>query len=181
VLDARRLRWYLFGAQAVIVHGRPRLSDDVDVTVEVEQERLCELVAALEDVGFEQEVLDDADDFIAVTRVVPLRHRATGMPVDIVLAGPGLEERFLESARPCDLGGVVVPVISPEHLVVTKILAGRDKDLADARGVVARQAAALNVNAVRQTLREIEEALGQSDLTPAFDRILGQDSPSGED
>lgn len=28
------VRWYLFGAQAVLIHGRPRLTDDVDVTWE---------------------------------------------------------------------------------------------------------------------------------------------------
>jgi hypothetical protein len=28
-------RWYVFGAQAVIVHGVPRLSADVDVTLEL--------------------------------------------------------------------------------------------------------------------------------------------------
>ena len=28
-------RWYVFGAQAVIAHGVPRLSADVDVTLEL--------------------------------------------------------------------------------------------------------------------------------------------------
>ncbi|HUP47620.1 MAG TPA: hypothetical protein VNA04_02405 [Thermoanaerobaculia bacterium] len=32
-------RWYLFGAQAVIAHGVPRLSADVDVTLEMS--RIC--------------------------------------------------------------------------------------------------------------------------------------------
>ncbi len=31
-LENLGLRWYLFGAQAVVVHGRPRLTEDVDVT-----------------------------------------------------------------------------------------------------------------------------------------------------
>lgn len=34
-LAALRLRWYLFGAQAVIVHGAGRLTADVDVTLDL--------------------------------------------------------------------------------------------------------------------------------------------------
>jgi len=33
VLRRHRVRWYLFDAQAVVIHGRPRLTDGVDVTV----------------------------------------------------------------------------------------------------------------------------------------------------
>ncbi|MGD9903346.1 MAG: hypothetical protein AB7U83_07730 [Vicinamibacterales bacterium] len=32
-LDALDARWYVFGAQAALVWGRPRLATDVDVTV----------------------------------------------------------------------------------------------------------------------------------------------------
>lgn len=32
---ARGLRWYVFGAQAVVAHGRPRLTADVDVAVDL--------------------------------------------------------------------------------------------------------------------------------------------------
>jgi hypothetical protein len=35
VLRARGTRWYLFGAQAVIIWGAPRMSADIDVTVDL--------------------------------------------------------------------------------------------------------------------------------------------------
>lgn len=171
VIDRRGVRWYVFGAQAVMVYGQPRLSDDVDVTVEVAPVDLRALVDDAVAAGFAEELPDD-DEFLALTRVVTLRHRATNIPVDMVLAGPGLEELFLDRAAPCDLGGVTVPVIAPEHLVVTKILAGRDKDLADAGGVVARQGDTLDGEEVRSLLRDLESALGQSDLVAAFEALL---------
>jgi hypothetical protein len=55
-------------------------------------------LGALEARGFELR-LRDADDFVERTRVLPMMHRATGMPVDVVLAGPGPEELFLKHAR----------------------------------------------------------------------------------
>ena len=38
-------RWYLFDAQAVNVHGRPRMTADVDVTVDVRRRDCSTLVA----------------------------------------------------------------------------------------------------------------------------------------
>jgi hypothetical protein len=35
VLQKLKLRWYLFGAQAVNVYGIPRMTADVDVTIDV--------------------------------------------------------------------------------------------------------------------------------------------------
>ena len=53
VLDREGLRWYVFGAQAVVVYGQPRLTADLDVTLEASLERASRLVPALEQGGFE--------------------------------------------------------------------------------------------------------------------------------
>lgn len=171
VLGALRLRWYLFGAQAVVLWGRPRTSLDIDVTVELEVEGAPELIERLGDAGFELRIRTEVEAFVRRTRVLPFVHRPSGVPVDVVLAGPGLEERFLARTRPVRMGGVEVPVISPEDLVVTKILAGRPKDLEDVRGVLAERRETLDLPAIRSTLLELEAALGQSDLVPAFERL----------
>jgi predicted nucleotidyltransferase len=68
-----------------------------------------------------------------------------------------------------DIGGVRVPVISPEDLVVTKILAGRPKDLEDVKGILDERAATLNPATIRDTLALLEDALSMNDLTPVFD------------
>jgi hypothetical protein len=36
---------------------------------------------------------------------MPFVHRATAMPLDVVLAGSGLEDEFLDRAREVDIGG----------------------------------------------------------------------------
>jgi len=164
-------RWYLFGAQAVVLWGRPRTSLDIDVTVELGVDETPRLVRALGEAGLELRIHTGIDDFVRRTRVLPFLHAASGVPVDVVLAGPGLEERFFERARIVRIGGADVPVLCPEDLVVTKILAGRPKDLEDVRGILAERVNSLDLPAIRSTLRELEEALGQSDLLPALERL----------
>ena len=97
-----------------------------------------------------------------------------------MLAGPGLEELFLDRAVPVDVAGTTVPFISPEDLIVTKLLAGREKDIDDVRGVLAERGSALDESRIRTTLRMLEDALGQSDLTPALDRELDRWRRTGQ-
>jgi Nucleotidyltransferase of unknown function (DUF6036) len=161
--------WYLFGAQAVVAYGVPRLSADVDVTVRLDPERATELAAEMDDAGFD--LLETDPDFLRRTRVLPFVHRATGMPLDLVLAGTGLEGEFLDRAERLQLGGVAIPVIRPDDLVVAKILAGRPKDMEDARALWRAHGSELDLGRIERLLRLLEEALGQSDLLPALRSI----------
>lgn len=170
-LDGLRLRWYVFGAQAAIVYGHARLTADVDVTVEAGAVSATALVAALDAQGVGPRVrLDDA--FVARTRVLPLLHRATTMDVDVVLAGPGLEERFLADAVRVDVAGVSVPFASATDLVVMKILAARPKDLDDVVALLRLRPPSLDVAETRALLAELEAALDQADLIPALDSAI---------
>jgi hypothetical protein len=170
-LASHGCRWYLFGAQAVVIWGRPRLTTDVDVTVWLDTGSTGHLVTALRAAGFQLSSVF-SDEFVHTTRVLPLVYEASGMPLDIVLAGPGLEEQFLNRVLEVEMAGTVVPVISPEDLVVSKVLAGREKDVEDIRGILHMRAASMDLKYIRTTLAAIEEALGQSDLRPLFEKEL---------
>jgi hypothetical protein len=96
-------------------------------------------------------------------------HAGSLLPVDLVLAGPGIEEVFLKRARRVELGGTSIPVISPEDLIVTKILAGRPKDIDDVQSVLRAQAGQLDLAWIREALGMLQDALGQSDLLPLLE------------
>lgn len=158
-------RWCVLGAQAVNVYGQPRMTADIDVTAELGATTAAELVTTLERHGF-RSAFEFDDEFVSATRVVPVVH-ASAMPVDIMLAGPGLEEAFLDAASATCIAGVSVPVISVEHLLVSKILAGREQDLEDVRSVLVATEA-VDRDQVDSLLGMLESALGQGDLLPRW-------------
>jgi hypothetical protein len=170
-----RIRWYVFGAEAVNLYGFPRKTADLDLTIDLEDRDVRDFIAPLRHGGFTPRFPDDA--FIRATRVIPIVHDATKLPVDLVLAGPGLEQLFLDAARPCRLGRTTVPVIAPEHLIVTKVLAGRPKDLEDVRELLAMRNDSLDHAEIGSLLAELQDALGQSDLVPLYrklrDEVIG--------
>jgi hypothetical protein len=66
----------------------------------------------------------------------------------------------------------VLPLIHPEDLIVAKILAGRPKDLDDARRLWRVQGPDLDAARIRRTLELLQEALGQGVLVPCLDAIM---------
>ncbi|MDH4062875.1 MAG: hypothetical protein OEW19_00635 [Acidobacteriota bacterium] len=159
--------WYLFGAQAAIQHGVARLTADVDVTARLASGTSAEQLArGLERHGFSRRFA--GADFMARTRVAPFVHGATSLPVDIVIAGPGLEDQFLARAATVDIEGTRVPVATAEDIVVMKVLAARPKDLEDVVAILT-SVADFDTAYARATLQLLEGALGQSDLVPVFD------------
>jgi hypothetical protein len=169
-------RWYVFGAQAVTAYGVPRLSADVDVTLALHPETPEPFVRDMEAAGFALRVSDP--DFVRRTRVFPFVHVATAMPLDVVLAGSGLEDDFLDRARLTDIGGTSVPLIDLGDLMIAKVLAGRPKDLEDAVGLWRLHGPKVEAERIRRTLRLIEEALGRSDLVSTFDAIARSGVPA---
>jgi hypothetical protein len=167
------LRWYVFGAQAVVAYGRPRLTADLDITVVAELEDVPRVVGSLAEAGLVLQPIA-TNDFVRRTRVLPFVDRSTSIPVDVVLGGPGLEHEFAAHAREIDLGGVTVPVISPDDLIVTKILAGRPKDLDDVDGILRAQSPSLDLDRSHRFLRMLEEALSRDDLVPRLDEAIAR-------
>ena len=165
------VRWFLFGAQAAILHGVARLSADIDVTVDLGGRSSPELISALAEADFELRVAD-IGGFVEATRVLPFVHRASRIPVDVVLAGPGLEEQFFAGAEERVVGDARVPVVCAEDLVAMKVLAGRPRDLDDVAAIARVRRHDLDLGRIRATLRLLEGALDRRDLVSELERVV---------
>lgn len=165
------LRWYLFGAQAALVHGAARLTADVDATVDAGNLPVQDLRAALARRGFDARIAD-LEEFAQRTRVLPLLHRESGIPLDLVLAGPGPEQLFLERAEFRSIEGVRIPVAAAEDLITMKVLAGRAKDFDDVVAIIAAHPGDLRLDITRETLAILEEALDRRDLIALLERAI---------
>lgn len=170
VFERRAVKWYLFGAQAVNAYGVPRMTADVDVTAAIPRSDLRSLLSALSRAKFIARV-EDIEAFADRTRVLPFFHAPTGMPLDLVLAGDGLEALFLERAQPIDVGGFEVPVLAIEDLIVAKILAGRARDLEDVRRLLMARGD-IDCARIAALLVELDELLERADLLPVFERLV---------
>ncbi|MDX2088675.1 MAG: hypothetical protein SFX73_12540 [Kofleriaceae bacterium] len=162
----------MFGAQAVNVYGSPRATADLDLTIDLPGGPTPAFMRALDAAGFTARFADA--DFVTSTRVLPVLHRASVLPIDLVLAGPGLEQRFLEELHFEHIGRRSIPFLSVENLIVTKVLAGRPKDLEDIRELLAIRGGTLDHRHIEELLSQLEAALDQNDLIPLYRRLRSQ-------
>jgi hypothetical protein len=170
VMERSATRWYLCGAQAVCVHGRPRMTADIDVTVESYDP--LRLMRDLVKAGFRPSIRG-IKDVLDAASVVPLIHEDTKLPVDVAIAGNGIERDFLSRAKPTDVGGVTVPVIAAGDLIVAKLIAGRQKDIEDVQGILVGIRAPELARTVK-LIAAVDAALERKDLTATLDKLVAE-------
>jgi hypothetical protein len=137
-LGDRRIPFMLIGGQAVLLHGVPRLTEDIDVTLGVDASGLPSLLSACRSLSLSV-LPEDAEEFVRETFVLPVRHGESGIRVDFIFSTTPYERQAIARAESVVLAGVPVPFASAEDLLIHKLFAGRPRDLEDAAGVIRRK------------------------------------------
>ena len=165
-LDRERLPYMVIGGQAVLLHGEPRLTKDVDITLAAGLDELDTVLRAAKNAGLEP--LVDPDEFTRRTMVLPCRDPDTSVRVDFVLSHSPYEREAIGRSVTVRLGEATVHFATAEDLVVHKVLAGRPRELEDVRAIVLKTPG-LDRVLVDRTLQQFQEALSLGDeLTERF-------------
>jgi len=113
-LASRQLPFMLIGGQAVLLHGQPRLTEDIDITLGVDPSQLHVLQKVCAALGREP-LPEDVPAFVRDTFVLPARHPETAIRVDFIFSTTPYERQAI---------GRAVPVIprSPAGLLFPALL-----------------------------------------------------------
>ena len=163
----------LIGGLAVVARGVPRLTIDIDAVVDAEGLDVDRLWEVLRDSGLEARVIDAAT--LARERLVLLlRHSASGVTVDLSLGWMPFEREAMERATTVDLGGVPVPVATPEDLVVLKAVAWRGVDKLDITELIVRHHSEMDFQRMRSTVAGFYELLEVPERLAEYDLLVSQ-------
>jgi hypothetical protein len=153
-LEGARTRFLVVGGLAVVVVGEPRTTADADAIVFVSQVEAESLIGQAATAGFE--VREDVERE-RLTATGTMRFRRGRFQLDLITASLPFENVAYERASLHELFGIRLPFPSPEDLILLKVLAGRDKDMLDAAGVVRRHGDRLDLDYLERTLLPICE------------------------
>lgn len=162
-LRADGLPFMVVGGQAVLLHGEPRLTQDIDLTIAATVDQLPEVLHATRGADLAP-LPTDVEDFVRETFVLPVVDTATGTRVDIIFAHTDYESQAIAHAVQVDLAGTSVPFATAEDLVLHKLFAGRPRDVEDAAGIVRRKGAELDWAYIKRWAVEFSEVPGREDL-----------------
>ncbi|WP_309891374.1 nucleotidyl transferase AbiEii/AbiGii toxin family protein [Archangium sp.] len=136
VLDKLDRPSAVIGGIAVIAWGYARFTADIDCAVGASSGESQDLLTQFERGGFEPRT-DDAVAFAEQNLVLLLRHRKTGVEVDVSLAQLEFEGAALRAAVLKRFGSARIRVPTLTDLLIYKLVAGRPKDHEDVKELLA--------------------------------------------
>jgi hypothetical protein len=155
-LESLRIAYAVVGGIANAVWGEPRATIDVDVTVAVDEDDLPTTVPAIAR-SFGVPVPDPVA-FVQQTRVLPL-DTADGVRIDVIFALLPFELDAIRRAREVTIATRTVRVVTPEDLILMKIISERPRDVADAEAIVRRRIGDLDLAYLEPRITELAAAL----------------------
>jgi len=167
-LNQFSIDYMIIGGQAVLVYGEARLTKDIDITLGLGPEELDRVLACLEGTGFET-LTKEAEKFVHDHKVLPLRDNNTGLRIDLIFSISPYEREALTRTRSILIGKTMVRFVSPEDLVIHKMISPRARDWEDAKGVLLKNPV-LDREYIRRWLREFDQAL-TTDYLDTFTKL----------
>ena len=154
MLDAMGVPHQFGGAVALAWYRNPRATTDVDLNVTVSPEDADPVLGAITHLGVTVSPADRA----LIERDGQARLDWDGSYLDLFFATFELHQEMAECSRRVDFGPVQIPILSPEHLVVCKVVFGRPKDWLDIEEMIAWGTA---IDAA-EALGWVDEILGEA-------------------
>lgn len=144
------LEFMVVGGFAVMFHGRPRATADVDLSVHLDFGERDQVRPVLEGLGTGDVEEREAPEW--GKRLVTTH--PSGLDIEVFFtAGHPLYAREFDRKVTHDFRGEAVPVISPEDLILRKLVnvrKRRGEDLRDAQAVVGAYGSDLDFNYLRE-------------------------------
>ncbi len=159
----------VFGGQAVLLHGEFRVTRDIDITLGVEPAAAAPVLAVIGRLGL-QILVSDVNEFLRQTFVLPARDPESGIRIDFVFSLSQFERDAIRRGVTVACEGVDVRFVSVEDLIIQKIVAGRPRDLADAKTVILKNAE-FDRGLVRHWLQQFDQELDTGFLQ-VFEQVL---------
>jgi len=169
LFERLEITYAVMGGLAVRAHALPRPTFDVDFTIAISREALPALYQATEVLGY---VVSEAQtkgrvDQVQGLAVVKFQWYVGERAVDVFLAETPFQVQMLQRARREQVG-LQALIVSPEDLILLKLIAGRPKDRVDIADILFIQGT-LDHNYLRQwaprlgVAAELEAALAEAE------------------
>lgn len=169
-LETRRWRFAIIGGLALLRWGDPRFTRDVDVSLLCGFGREDEFIAPFFECGYRGRI-SDAAAFARRNRVL-LLEAPNGVPIDIALAGLPFEEGVVVRSSMFEFApGCSLRTCSAEDLIVFKLFAFRQRDLADVETVVTRQRGRLDWEYIEKHLAPLAEIKDSPEIMDTLARL----------
>ena len=172
-LDKDKIPYMVIGGQAVLVYGRPRLTQDIDITLGIDAddfaivEKVCKKLKL-------NILPEKPEDFAKQTRVLPAEEPKSKIRVDFIFSFSEYERQAIERTRPVDIDDYPVRFASCEDIIIHKMVSGRAIDLEDVKSILIKNKSSIDVKHIRKWLLELSDIDEYKQIVRKFNELLKQ-------
>ncbi len=168
-MQASNTSYVLVGGVAASFYGRPRLTQDLDALVRIDEGSLDSFVSSGNEWGYRPRI-SDCVAFARQSKVLLLHHQPTTVDADLICARLEYENDVIDRASTATIAGVTVQLPTPEDLIVMKGVALRPRDMGDIEGILDSREQ-LDWDYIMARVREFAEALDSSEIVRTIERL----------
>ncbi len=129
------VNYMVIGGQAVLVHGQPRFTKDIDITLSIGTDQLSTVLRLIKKLKLKP-LVGNIEDFVKKTKVLPAVDISSGIKIDFIFSSSEYERTAIGRAVSKKYGRTSVKFASTEDLIIHKIIAGRPRDIEDTKSVL---------------------------------------------
>ena len=167
-LNENKIEYAIVGGVAVMYHGVPRTTVDIDIILQIEDKQILTFTEFLNSRGFSSSATDIRAAFAEKSHSTSF-FKDTLLRLDIQGVNSAFDKMTLDRAIEVNLFGTLVRIGSIEDTFVNKILFQGEQDLRDALGILNRNSESLDFEYIRATcemlgiLEQLEQFLKDSE------------------
>ncbi len=145
--------YMVIGGYAVSIYGEMRLTQDIDITLGVDVDNFDNIIKVISDdfiiVG------EEPKEFANKTNVIIAVDKTNQIRVDIIFSFIPFETEAVNNAQKIKILNNEIKIVSVDDLLVYKLLAGRAKDIDDAKNIYSCNENSINPEKITNILREL--------------------------
>jgi len=146
-LNKNKVKYAITGGVAVVLHGYPRLTLDLDLIVELSEKNLDKFFDILYNLGYRPKIPVKKEEFINKEKreiwiqkkgmkVFSFYHLKDHLKlIDMFVIEPIKFRDIEKKIERINIKGLLFPIVCIEHLKKLKLFACREKDLMDVRNL----------------------------------------------
>lgn len=169
LLESLDVEYVIIGGIATDVWALPRKTNDVDVLIRLAKSDHLAIFDRATEFGFS---VDRRKCVRQIRRMGMFRVRYGKLHTDFIIGDSEFEEDVFRRRRLATIFERKCYVASPEDVVLYKIFASREIDLADIRRIITTQGKRLDVCYLRARALRMQHDLNRADIVATLERYL---------
>ncbi len=155
LLGREKVPYMLIGGIAVALWGEPRATQDIDIVVLISKDRVFDFLKEAKKYGFSYQK-EEVNNLLKANLLRLVWQKDFFLMIDLIIPDTKYQEIALKRRKRKKIRGEYFWFVSPEDLILHKLIAGRAIDIKDAQSIFWREKERLDITYLNKWAKEWE-------------------------